>query len=485
MTEDAPRAGRFLFENVLSSHFQICYSESMSMPRRCPRKAGFLWVVLVCVCQGCAAQQHALLYSPPGLPPRTTPQMQTPGFWISRHANPDSVVLSAEEVQHFNQTIRDKLKLTKDLSAWPSVMSGKELRAQLEKQLEDLQGRRLVLLDGRKPPFEYWSSARQAMGLDAVPPEIPRQYGLVVRYADQRFLPMEEGLYTRAHDVDFDELQNSALDAGTPVVILHRSLDGKWVWVESSTSVGWVKAKNVALATEDQISPFWSTPFVIVTAPKADIYFDRAMTDFAGSLQMGARLPLMRLDGDFAEVTLARRQRDGNVELVQGFVDASEVREGYLPYTPRQVLSQAFKMLNQPYGWGGMYGGQDCSRFLQEVFATVGIELPRDSKDQIQVGTRLIEWEAGAPTADKTLVLEDFAIGGITILGMKGHILLYLGTIDGRLYAIHSVWAYREPGGGGDKTYVLNRVVVSDLSLGEGSKRGSLLERLNAVKTIR
>ena len=115
----------------------------------------------------------------------------------------------------------------------------------------------------------------------------------------------------------------------------------------------------------------------------------------------------------------------------------------------------------------------------------MGIELPRDSQNQIQVGTRLIEWEAGAPTADKTLVLTDFAIGGITILGMKGHILLYLGTIDGRVYAVHSVWAYREPEHGGDKTFVLNRVVVSDLSLGEGSKRGSLLDRLNAVKIVR
>ncbi len=42
-------------------------------------------------------------------------------------------------------------------------------------------------------------------------------------------------------------------------------------------------------------------------------------------------------------------------------------------------------MLNQPYGWGDMYGEQDCSRFLQMVFATVGIMLPRDSKDQAQV----------------------------------------------------------------------------------------------------
>ena len=122
---------------------------------------------------------------------------------------------------------------------------------------------------------------------------------------------------------------------------------------------------------------------------------------------------------------------------------------------------------------------------LQAGFATVGIELPRDSRDQIQVGTRLIEWDAGAPGADKTLVLTDFAVGGITILRMKGHILLYLGTLDGRVYAIHSVWAYREPGFGKDDVFVLNRIVVSDLSLGEGSRRGSLLDRLNAARIMK
>ena len=462
------------------------------------RPALYLFVALMFVSIGCAQSRGIILYSPPSSLPHTTPEMQTAGFWIGRHPGPDKVVLSPAEIQHLNQSIREELKLAKDLSVWPSATSGEELRATLQKTLTDLQGRDLMLLEGKKPSPAYWDSARQAMDLSAVPAEIRRQYGLIVRYADQRFLPMEEGLYAQAYDEDFDELQNSALDIATPVVVLHHSRDGQWLWVESSTSVGWVKAKNVALATEDQVKPFWSTPsfdklrmvsgvepFVVVTVPKADIYLNREMTDFNGSVLMGTRLPLMRFDGDFAQVTIPHREVDGSATLVPGFIATSEVREGYLPYTPRQILLQAFKMLHQPYGWGGMYGSQDCSRFLQEVFATVGVALPRDSKNQIQVGTRLIDWEDSAPGADKTLVLTDFAVGGITLLGMKGHILLYLGSVDGRLYAIHCVWGYRKPAPSGDKTYVLNRVVVSELTLGEGSKRGSLLDRLNAARLLK
>lgn len=434
---------------------------------------------------GCAHQRGVVLYPAPSLLAHTTSEMQTAGFWISRHPDPAPVVLSPAEIRRFNQATHEDLKLIKDLSAWPSVMSGEKLRVTLQKTLDDLQSRGLMLLDGENPSRAYWTAARQAINLDVISSKIPRQYGLIAGYADQRFLPMEEGLYAQAYDEDFDELQNSAPDIGTPVVILHRSLDGKWLFVESSSSAGWVKTENVATATDEQLRPFWSTPFVVVTVPKADIYFNRTMTDFGGSLQMGARLPLVRFDGDYAEITTPRRQADGTVALVPGFVAAADIHEGYLPYTPRHVLTQAFKMLHQPYGWGGMYGAQDCSRFLQEVFATVGIELPRDSKNQIQVGMKLAEWETGTPRTNKTRVLADSAIGGITILGMKGHILLYLGNVEGRPYAIHCVWAYRQPGSGGDKTYVLNRVVVSDLELGAGSRRGSLLYRLNSVKILK
>ena len=66
-------------------------------------------------------------------------------------------------------------------------------------------------------------------------------------------------------------------------------------------------------------------------------------------------------------------------------MNEEDVHPGFLPYTARNIYKQALVMLNQPYGWGDMYGEQDCSRFLQMVFATVGIMLPRDSKDQAQV----------------------------------------------------------------------------------------------------
>jgi cell wall-associated NlpC family hydrolase len=53
------------------------------------------------------------------------------------------------------------------------------------------------------------------------------------------------------------------------------------------------------------------------------------------------------------------------------------------------VLAYASKFLGIPYVWGGTTpsGGFDCSGFTQYVFAHFGINLPRVSQDQQNVGT--------------------------------------------------------------------------------------------------
>ena len=450
--------------------------------RRTHCLALFLGVALVAA-GGCAHPRGAVLYAPSSLLPHTTPEMRTAGFWIGHHRNPDVLVLSPEDILRWNAHLRDDLKLTSDLSAWPATSPGEELRAELEDQLKKHHD--LLFLDGTRPAPAYWEATREAINLGAIPAHIPRQYGLIARYTNQRLLPTDKGLYAQAYDEDFDELQNSALDIATPVVIRHRSFDGEWVFTTSSLSSGWIHAQDVALSDEEQMRYFWNAPFVMATSPKADIYLDQHRTQFYGSVRMGGRLPAGAASQDAREILLPRRNSDGTVALSSAFVNAADVQQGYLAYTPRNVLTQAFKMLHQPYGWGGMYGAQDCSRFLQEVFATVGIELPRNSSAQIQTGEALARWTAGTPDEEELRVFNSKDVGGMALLGMKGHIMLYLGVLEGRAYAIHSAWAYRAPGPSGDKIHVLNRVVVSDLSLGEGSKRGSLLNRLDAARVVK
>jgi hypothetical protein len=58
--------------------------------------------------------------------------------------------------------------------------------------------------------------------------------------------------------------------------------------------------------------------------------------------------------------------------------------------TGRMLVSQARRFLGVPYLWGGVTtAGFDCSGFVQTVLARFGVSIPRDTKDQIQVGEKV------------------------------------------------------------------------------------------------
>jgi len=184
------------------------------------------------------------------------------------------------------------------------------------------------------------------------------------------------------------------------------------------------------------------------------------------------------------QVMIPYRADDGRCTFNAAYVSDAQVHRGYLPYTPRHAIEQAFKLLNSPYGWGGMYGEQDCSRFIQEVFATMGVMLPRNSTQQAKVGKLVASFGRTSTIAYRTGILSNSAGGGITLLQFPGHIMLFLGMADGRPYAIHDIFAYTEPSKDGDRLIAINRVAVTSLNIGGGTKKGSLLQRITRVRMV-
>ena len=68
----------------------------------------------------------------PTVLPHTTREMKTAGFWISRHPNPDEVIMSSKQIREFNQRTSGELKLTQDLLNYPKTISGEDLKKTLE-----------------------------------------------------------------------------------------------------------------------------------------------------------------------------------------------------------------------------------------------------------------------------------------------------------------------------------------------------------------
>jgi len=154
------------------------------------------------------------------------------------------------------------------------------------------------------------------------------------------------------------------------------------------------------------------------------------------------------------------------------------------PFTRRAVLAEAFDLLGAPYGWGGKDGGYDCSRFLLELFGRFGIDLPRHSARQAEAGTFSLDVSGVEDPDEKLLLFEAAARRGIALLYFPGHIMLYLGTTkEGVPMVMHAFSEYLTTCEGTDLETVnrVDRVAISDLSLGQGSSRGDFLSRVSTI----
>ena len=142
--------------------------------------------------------------------------------------------------------------------------------------------------------------------------------------------------------------------------------------------------------------------------------------------------------------------------------------------------------MNSPYGWGGMNGEQDCSSFIRQIFACFGIKLPRNSTGQIQsAGVFAGKFEKGEAEYIRMQRILQNGIPGITLLYFPGHIMLYVGSEGANPYIIHSIWGYGEETENESKTYLINRVAITSMNVGEASKKGSLLQRVSMMKILK
>ncbi len=446
----------------------------------------FLLILACCALSSVSWAEDMIYIAAPAVLGGVTADMHSAGFWIARHPYPDKTVLLLSEVIDFNQRTQADGLIT-DLVNFPETLSGKDVRFEIERLIAGLRGRSLYDKNGKSAGVEFYVPFFSWMfsGLGEKAREV--RYGFVTGVANERLLPTEEPLYAKPGDVDFDELQNSGPALGEPVLILHATPDGKYLFVKDRIASGWVLARDIGVSSRGdflkQIARRASSPGVVVSL-RASVYADEGMRMFLGTARMGTVFALKGSGAKAMEVAVPRRDQDGSVRFATAFIAREDVSVGFLSFTPRMILTQAFKVLHAPYGWGDMNGGQDCSRFLQMIFASVGIDMPRNSGEQARVGIKLGAFTDDASLNDKADFLYRKAVGALTLLRLKGHIMLYLGEVNRMPYAIHATWSYREQTPQGERPRHIGRVAVTGLDLGSGSFKGTLMKRIIDVRLM-
>ena len=356
------------------------------------------------------------------------------GYWLSKVNDPDEVLLTTDEIAALNKNM-DHYWATDwnsgyyDVETFPETVAADELKARIEKV--DVKNRGLYC-KGQLVTSDQWEEAYKNLNLDALSDSVTVSYGITVNNTAMYDFPTAE-IHTGA-DLNEAEnaLQQSYLRMNEPVIVILESADTAWYYVVAQEYIGWIESKDCALFENKQawMDYYKQDNFLMVTE-------DCKINGIEGDVLMGTKLYLAENSQD---ICVPKRNEQEEIELTYVSVSSdAKVNEGYLPFTAENVLTLAFKELGEPYGWGGIHGDRDCSLYIMHIYDCFGIELPRNSGMQMKIPEMRAKAE-GMSVAEKEAVLAETNPGAI--LGISGHVMLYLGEDNGQHYVISMLGSY-------------------------------------------
>lgn len=408
------------------------------------------------------------------------PPINNAEFWIKKLKNPDETVLGSEEIGTLNSIIIDSVDHMADMESLPEVVSGDRVFEWLWTGFLLHPGVRYDP-SGKKLSEEFVDAIAHNMGLDAIPSTAEIRFGVVVSRGDIRALPTDTAMLARGGRGGFDTIQYTSAHPSEPVALLHTSRDGEWGFFQTSTLRGWMRMDRVAFGGREVLISA-DEDFLVVTGSRVKVYRDAAMKEPFSEVKMGA---LLRYDSQKKvrepwKVLFPEKGPSGELVWTEAYLSPrADVHKGYLPYTRKNIITQAFKMLGEEYGWGGKDGKRDCSLFIKDLFATVGLNLPRNSRQQGSTG----DIKASAAEARSYNEIAKALRGadpGITLLTLNGHVMLHIGDHKGKPFVIHQIFGYND----GRRMKLINRAAVTGLDLGKRSRAGSFKKRLRSVTEV-
>ncbi len=418
----------------------------------------------------------------PAALPNVEPRHRTLAYWLARAAEDgdlDAPLLAPEDVADHNLALRHDPDGSRVLArGMDEAIPTEDLLREVNERLAYLRTRiaagELVGAGGDAPAPAAFAP------VDAIPSPSARHH-VVLAPTALRCAPDPGPLYTQPIDPAFDRNLCSTARPQEIVQVLATWPNGMRL-ARTRYAMGFVDRDaplSPALDGEARVA--------MLGGVRAALAEDRRLALEGGGAVDVAHGTLVAL----ADAAGAESPRALWLATADGFRRSAPVPPGELilparPLTRRALLTEAFRYLGSPYGWGDRDGARDCSRFVLDVFQSFGVEMPRHSARQAASGTFAIDTSAVADPAEKRLLIEAAARSGVVLLHFPGHIMLYLGeTESGAPMAIHAFSEYLEPcPGGGETLRRVDRVEVTDLTLGAGSTRKSFLERITKVVVL-
>ncbi len=281
--------------------------------------------------------------------------------------------------------------------------------------------------ESRLKDYRLKDSVRKHVTANALLEDFPslNLRAITVRRIDIKGLP----LTSRHERLVNVALQVSSVSAGVPLFISHRSRDRKWLFVETGFACGWAQAKNIAFVDDEFASTWEREPLVAV--------INEGVFPTGGG-HIGDIYPIVEEEGEPWQVLVPVKGRGNVARCATVTLPHDKAARFPVPLTYQNLVLVASRMAGQAYGWGGIEGLRDCSALIRDLYAPFGIWLPRHSGDQIREGGVFVDLSSMSEEEKRTII-SACGIPYLTLLGMNGHIMLYVGTVNGEPMVFHTV----------------------------------------------
>ena len=406
------------------------------------------------------------------------PEMMHAGYWIKD--GDDKILMTADEIAEFNKNNRgvitagDKTKFPK-LDEFEDTLDGKVLRSFLKDNAKSApKDPSKYYLNGKPTTEEYWENLKSLSNIDGIPEEINVKFGFTTKRMTIRLFPTEDRVFEKTSDRYYDSMIFSECMPYMPVAILHESTDGKYLYAVFDSYAAWVRKDAVAICKDRADWQARQNPgqWLVVTGREIRLGNDPYSSKTSNLvLPMGTKMELVPADkapksthqrttyGDYV-VKVPTRGNDGEIKDEYVLIPVSDdVNVGYLPLTSANIVRQAFKRLGDRYGWAGDLQANDCTGITREIYRCFGVLMPRVGQSNVN-GVYKVNMSK-MNSKQKLEVIEKLAPG--SLISMPGHMMIYLGTVDGKPFVISACGTFVEPAPGSTEAKHPNSVILNSL----------------------
>ncbi len=358
-------------------------------------------------------------------------------FWVKHVKNIDKIILTHKQIKKLNTQIAMFKESTNILSAEyaPEIIKDKIIimYKYVFNKNKFFENGKLISKNFKKRVFKKLNLVRIKAGK-----ENKRYFGIIKNRCFIKAVPVDVKIIRDLNSLNFDRNIETVAHIFDQVRILNVSKDAKWFYVVSKYFFGWVKRENVVV--RENLFKFSNFIVILKNIKKFD-------------LKIGDILPV----------------ENNKIYIFDKKINISNLSNddysfGFLPFTRRNILKLVINNLFLPYSWGGDAKGIDCSLLIMDIFRCFGIVLPRNSYKQADVlpGFSLVH------VKNKEEFIKKFASPLTTFIYKGGHIMLYLGSYNGKPYIAHAFTM---------KKYQKGEVLITDLHFG----RKNFVESLKKI----